>query len=45
MHTNGKSSEEIAKALELNYNSVNVYKMRVKDQLIREIQRLADELI
>ncbi|MCH2208805.1 MAG: RNA polymerase sigma factor [Lentisphaerales bacterium] len=45
MHTNGKSSEEIATALELNYNTVNVYKMRVKDQLIREIQRLTDQLI
>lgn len=45
MYSEGKSSEVIAETLKINYNTVNVYKKRVKDQLLKEIKRLTDELI
>lgn len=45
LHTEGKSSDEIASTLEMNYNTVNVYKKRVRDLLVTEIKRLTRELL
>lgn len=45
LHTEGKSSDEISTQLEMNYNTVNVYKKRVRDLLVNEIKRLTRELL
>ena len=39
-----KSSKEVAAQLELEVNTVNVYKQRVRKRMVQEIKRLRREL-
>ena len=40
----GKSTKEIAEELEIEQNTVNVYKKRIQEKLFREIKLLNNEL-
>ncbi len=44
MYSEGKSTKEIAEVLQMEENTVNVYKKRVREKLCKEINLLDDDL-